>query len=149
MQNPQNKLDDVPETEATRKKATLSALVRAVLTTILCFYPSFYAGGKHAAFAFEGDALHALVAQLQLASFYIKHGVFSGIDAFTHNGAAEYFLRPNFPVYQPLVLVCAWFSNASDPLSIARAYAFLLTVHAFLSVFFLHRLCVRFFRVDV
>jgi hypothetical protein len=149
MQNQQRSLDPTSETEAARKRATLGAVVTAILTTILFFYPSFYSGGRHAAFAFEGDALHALGAQLQLANFYIKHGVFSGIDFFTHNGAAEYFLRPNFPVYQPLALFSALFSNSANPLFVARTYTFLLTIHAFLSVFFLHRLCTRFFRLDV
>src|ERR1039457_2731876 len=114
MQNRQNGLDDFGESEATRRKATLFALATAVLTTFLCFFPSFHSGGRHAAFAFEGDALHAIVAHLQLASFYRKHGVFRGIDFFTHNGASEYFLRPNFSVYQPLVLISALLSNPVD-----------------------------------
>ena len=148
MQAPQNTFNDISKTAIGRNGDAIFALITAVLTTILCFYPSFYAGGKHAAFAFEGDALHALGAQLQLASFYIKHGVFSGIDFFTHDGAAEYFLRPNFPVYQPLVLISVFFSHPANPLSMARTYTFLLTIHAFLSVFFMQRLCTRFFQLD-
>jgi hypothetical protein len=125
------------------------ALGIALFSTAVFFYPSLYGQGTQAGFVFFGDPWHAIVAQLHIAGFYSSHGVFSGIDFFTNGGASEYFLRPNFPVYHPLVILLSPFFQYSSPESYAILYVAILTIHAFIGMYFTQRLCCVYFKFNV
>ena len=128
------------------------AFIVAIITTLLFFYPSFCASGKHVGYVFagdpSGDAWHGIVAQFYIAGFYASHGIFSAIDFFTHDGASEYFLRPNYPVYHPLVLTLATFFTRAPMPFVTLMCVSIFTVHAFVGVYFLQRLGTRFFKFD-
>ncbi|MGH9343843.1 MAG: hypothetical protein ACRD19_08800, partial [Terriglobia bacterium] len=119
------------------------------MASILFFYPSFYGWGRQAGSVFDGDTWHALAAQFMASGFYTSRGIFSGIDFFTHNGASEFFLRPNLPVYNPFVLLLSPFLADGHPTHLALMYMSILVVYAFASLYCLHRLCARFLNLDV
>ena len=126
------------------------ALIVAIVATAFFFVPFFRQGGSYAGFVFNGDAWHLIAAQLGYSRFLIHHGIFSGLDFFTHNGASEFFLRPNLPIYHPLVLLLsAIFPVASDPVNLASEYLVLLLLPALFAAFFVHRLAYRFLRFDL
>jgi len=131
------------------QRVGIIALTVAFITTLLFFGPFFSHGGRPAAFAFEGDALHVTIAQFGLSSFFAQHGIFSGIDFFTENGASEYFLRLNIPAYEPFVLLFSFFLSGTNAVAAGLMYVLLCTVHAFLCVLFLQKLCTRFLNMDV
>lgn len=127
-------------------KRKIIALFVAIVSVIVFFYPSFYGNGTQAGFAYFGDTWHLIIAQAYLSGYYGDLGVFSGIDLFTNGGASEFFLRPNLPVYHPIVLLFAIFSRKSSPEIHAILYVLILTIHAFVGVYFIQRLCTLFLR---
>lgn len=109
----------------------------------------FRNGGRQAGFVFCGDSWTLIAAQLNFSRFLVHNRIFSCLDFFTHNGASEYFLRPNLPVYHPLLLLLSFlFPLDAAPGSLAEEYLLLLAVPAFFSAFFIHRLASRYFYFD-
>ncbi len=131
-----------------RHDAVLAAALTAMVATLAFFYPALLEKGWHASYTTTGDTWHASLAHFVVARYFVMHGIFSGLDFFTHNGASEYFLRPNFPVYYPLLHLFLPLIKGSDPKSLTHFYVLFLTVHAALSTYFLHRVCARFLKFD-
>lgn len=127
-------------------KRKIVALFVAVISVVVFFYPSFYGKGTQVGFAYFHDTWHLIIAQAYLSGFYGAHGVFSGIDLFTHGGASEFFLRPNLPVYHPIILLADVLFRKSSPEIHALLYVWILTIHAFVGMYFIQRLCTSFFR---
>ncbi len=124
------------------------AFITALVGALLFFAPSLVHQGK-IGFVFGGDTWNLITAQFVLSGHYAAQGVFAGVDIFTHGGASEFFLRPNLPIYHPLVLLLSPLAKADNPGQLASLYVIIMFVHAFLGCYFLHRLAMRFLRCDL
>ena len=111
----------------------------SLLFTAVVFLPQVGFKGPGGGENFQGDALNFWLPQYSVLEYYVRHGVLTGIDFTTQNGAAEWFMRPNLISYHPLYLAMTFFTDKISPVQQAVALVIMLWMHAFLSVFCLYR----------
>lgn len=131
----------------TRSGILLTLLIAAAFSTAV-FLPQTGFKGQPGGEMFQGDTLNFWLPQYSLLEFFVSHGVFSGIDYTTQNGAAEWFLRPNLIAYHPLYLLNVFLTDTYAAADQAVAIVYVLWFHALLSLYCLIRICRVFLRFD-
>lgn len=125
-----------------------SALLTALVACTLYFFPALSQAGWETGYVLKNEGLHTVIAGFLIAKFYYLQGSFMGVDFFTHGGASEFFLRPNFSTYYLPLLALSPFFDPQMPQTLTGLFVGLQFVHAVTSCYFCHRLCTRFLRLD-
>ena len=122
--------------------------ISAVFTTLF-FLESLLKGGESAGFALIGDNVILWVPQLINVISQFKSLNFFGVDFYTWGGSSEFFLRPNLIIYNPFIILCAAIPmRYLTPENMIFVMVIMFYIHAFLSCYFLQKLCVKFFKFD-
>jgi len=128
-------------------------LVSAVFTTLF-FLESLRKGGENGLFASLGDNVIddnvvLWIPQLMNVVSQFKSLNFFGVDFYTWGGSSEFFLRPNLIIYNPFLILCTMIPDKYlTPENMRFVMVIMFYIHAFLSCYFLQKLCVRFFKFD-
>ena len=121
--------------------------VLSAIFTTLFFWESLRKGGEEAGFALIGDNVILWVPQLINVISQFKSLNFFGVDFYTWGGSSEFFLRPNLIIYNPFIILCAAIPmKYLTPENMIFVMVIMFYIHAFLSCYFLQKLCVRFFK---
>lgn len=139
-----------PGRHSAERRDRLVGLGVALIPTLLFMLPMLVRNAEAFVNLWEpqSDTWSALAAQFGLSHYYLNRHIFSAIDIFTHSGASEFFLRPSFPVFQPIFLIANYFLSPGSPTSIAYVYGFVIAFHVFLGAYCTYRLCRRFLYLD-
>lgn len=124
------------------------ALLTALVACTIYFYPALSQAGWETGYVLKNEGLHTFIAGFLIAKFFFLQGSFAGVDFFTHGGASEFFLRPNYPVYYPPLLVLTPLLNPKVPQTLSGLFVGLQFIHAMASIYCCHRLCTRFLKFD-
>ena len=123
--------------------------VLSAIFTTLFFWESLRKGGEEAGFALIGDNVILWVPQLINVISQFKSLNFFGVDFYTWGGSSEFFLRPNLIIYNPFIILCAAIPmKYLTPENMIFVMVIMFYIHAFLSCYFLQKLCVRFFKFN-
>ncbi|OFW80871.1 MAG: hypothetical protein A2887_02505 [Alphaproteobacteria bacterium RIFCSPLOWO2_01_FULL_40_26] len=124
-------------------------LVVSAIFTTLFFLESLRKEGADARFALIGDNVILWVPQLINVISQFKSLNFFGVDFYTWGGSSEFFLRPNLIIYNPFIILCAAIPmKYLTPENTIFIMVIMFYIHAFLSCYFLQKLCVRFFKFN-
>ncbi len=146
-------------TSISRKEYLVFFVLALGLTTLL-FLPSIaksllFVFSKHHHGALPNFIIYADQGQLYTASivnlsYWLHHGfILQGVDWLTSNGASEFYLRANIPVfYPPLLLMASLFKIYDFHHGVIANFGLIYT-HALIGLFFLLLLCKRFFNFSV
>lgn len=125
-----------------------SALLTALVACTIYFLPALSQAGWETGYALKNEGLHTFIAGFLISKFFFLQGSFTGVDFFTHGGASEFFLRPNYPVYYLPLLALTPLLDPKVPQTLTGLFVGLQFIHAIASTYFCHRICTRFLKFD-
>lgn len=128
-----------------KNKERLFAIYTSLILTLL-FFCILFTNIKSETFVSVGDQGNLCYPSFIRLGFFLKRGIFSGVDISTCNGATEFFSRSNLTTMYPVAMFFAFlgetFSNQYF------MYNLLLALHFFAAIYCAQRLGTVFFGLN-
>ena len=120
----------------------------SLLATLVLYAESLASGSLSAGVIYTGDYWHVCLPVLIKTYTLFSNGVFTGIDFSTHNGASDFFLRPNVEPYHPLLVVSFLLHHFRQLYSFMQLSVWMLALHSFICCYYAMRLATRILAAD-
>lgn len=128
-----------------KKNERFYAVFTSLILTVL-FFGIIFTNISNETFSVIGDQKKLCYPSFIRLGFYLRRGIFYGVDISTFNGASEFFSRSNITTMYPVAML---FAFIGDAYSIQYTmYSLMFALHFFAAIYFAQRLGTRFFRLD-
>lgn len=128
-----------------KKNERFYAVCTSLVLTVL-FFGITFTNIANETFNVIGDQKNLCYSSFVRLGFYLRRGIFSGVDISTFNGASEFFSRSNLTTMYPVAMLFAFIGDAFSIQYIM--YILMFALHFFAAIYFAQRLGTRFFCLD-
>ncbi|MGC6173813.1 hypothetical protein [Lacrimispora sp. 38-1] len=128
-----------------KKNERFYAVCTSLVLTVL-FFGIIFTNFSNETFNVVGDQKNLCYPSFMRLGFYLRRGIFSGVDISTFNGASEFFSRGNLTTMYPIAMLFAFIGDAFSIQYIM--YSLMFALHFFVAFYFAQRLGTRFFGLE-
>lgn len=126
-----------------KKKFVINSLIITFLVFVVFLGQKLFS--DIGSFAITGDQLQSCYPGFVKLGSNLVNKIYLGVDAFTFNGATEFYLVPNLSTRYPILIFLAMLGGITK--SYKFFYILFHVVHLFGALFYIQLLCNKFFNI--